>query len=515
MSIPDAASAGLSRCSKRNVGRLYQYGSPPHDFVPGFGGKRWESRLAQWPCPLDLALCSWGAPYRSPIFPRGNNVATHRGCAIADWLGGLSHHLSWLAAVGRDSIAFISFTQYSVRRSAAAPGWLMLSTKEIFLIASLLCFVTYLVLFSFRENGLKGIRQLLLASVLGMAGNMLYAYGRELAPVFAFEVADAIYASASLAVLVGYRHLFRRTTMVRPLVAVLVVFTLFISFFHHVIDSFTARTALASGLQATVALFIARTVVSAGAEWREARYPKLFILSMCGLVALGHLTRVAWQLSGAGSPSSLLEPSGWNVLILAAGSFALPVMAFGALLIAHRRIVLMAEDAANHDFLTGAWTRRAFFQIGEHELLRAARTRRPVSVLLVDLDNFKLVNDTYGHDVGDRVLTSFVTDVKQELRSMDSLCRLGGDEFAVLMPETDLPGARALANRLQTKVHLSREQMAGVTLSIGVATLRENDSLKMLIKRADVALYAAKESGRNRVFAEHDFPVKVVSHRAA
>jgi diguanylate cyclase (GGDEF)-like protein len=380
----------------------------------------------------------------------------------------------------------------------------MLSTKEVFLIASLLCFVSFLVLYSFRENGVKGIRQLLLASVLGMAGNILYAYGRELSPLFSYEIANGVYASASAAVLTGYRHLFKRASLKRPLVIAVGLLTGLIAFFHYLVDSFLARTVLASLFQAGIAAAVAFTVLRARAEWSRPYYPKIFILSMCSLVACGHLARILWQSLAANAPASLLQPSSGNVLVLAAGAFALPVMAFGALLIAHRRIVLMAEYAANHDFLTGAWSRRAFFEIGERELARAARTGRPVSLLLVDLDNFKPVNDTFGHDVGDRVLIAFVRHANKELRSIDSLFRLGGDEFAVLIPETDLSGAAGVAGRLKRQADLAREQMTGVTLSIGVTTLRPEDSLKSLVKRADIALYAAKEQGRNRVFVESE-----------
>jgi diguanylate cyclase (GGDEF)-like protein len=251
-----------------------------------------------------------------------------------------------------------------------------------------------------------------------------------------------------------------------------------------------------------VAISIAQLVLSARGEWRRPYYPKIFILVMCGLVAVGHLGRVLWQLLSAGAPAALLEPTPANVALMVAGAFALPVLVFGALLVAHRRIVVMAEYAANHDHLTGAWSRRAFFQIGERELLRSSRTGRPLSLLLVDMDNFKLVNDTQGHDMGDRVLVNFVAHVAQELRAIDSLCRLGGDEFAVLLPETDLSGATVLASRVRTRVAMAREQMAGVTLSVGVATLREKESLNSLIKRADVALYAAKDAGRNQVVVE-------------
>ncbi|KRB83460.1 GGDEF domain-containing protein [Noviherbaspirillum sp. Root189] len=279
-----------------------------------------------------------------------------------------------------------------------------------------------LVLFSFRENGVKGIRQVILASVLGMAGNILYAYGRELSPFFAYELANGVYAAASAAVLAGYRQLFKRPAHVRTLAATVAGLTAAIGYFHYVYNSFPARTAVASLYQVGIAVAIGYTLLQARNEWRRPYYPKLFILAMCSMIAVGHTFRVLHQFTVENAPASLLEPSGWNVLMLSAGAFALPVLAFGALLIAHRRIVLLAEYAANHDYLTGAWSRPAFFDIGNREMSRASRTGKSMALLLVDLDNFKPVNDTHGHAAGDRVLTEFVHEVLQELRSIDSLC---------------------------------------------------------------------------------------------
>ncbi len=375
----------------------------------------------------------------------------------------------------------------------------MLSTQQVFLIASLLCFVTFLVLFSFRENGVKGIRQIILASVLGMAGNILYAYGRELSPFFAYEVANGVYAAASAAVLVGYRRLFRRPAHTRTLAAIVTGLTAAVGYFHYVHDSFLARTVIASLYQAGIAGAIGYTLLRARAEWRRPYYPKFFILAMCSTIAAGHIYRVLRQAFTSSPPASLLEPSGWNVLILAAGAFALPVLAFGALLIAHRRILLLAEHAANHDFLTGALSRRAFFEIGNREIARVVRTGRPMSLLLIDMDNFKPVNDMHGHAAGDRVLQDFVHEVQQELRSIDSLCRMGGDEFAVLMPETGPSGAAAVADRLRVRIEQSHALLSSVTLSIGVATQKLEDTLNSLVTRADAALYTAKQGGRNRV----------------
>jgi diguanylate cyclase (GGDEF)-like protein len=380
----------------------------------------------------------------------------------------------------------------------------MLSTKEVFLIASLLCFVTFLVLFAFRENGVRGIRHVLLASVLGMAGNILYAYGRELSPLLGYEVANAVYASSAAALLVAYRRMFKRRAFLRTLAAAIGLLTVLIACFHYVYDSFATRTAIASLFQAAMAAGIGITVLQARSEWRKPYYPKLFILGMSGLVAGGHLFRVIMQLMSPAAPHSLLAPTGWNVLVLSAGAFALPVLCFGSLLIAHRRIVLMAENAANQDYLTNAWSRRAFFEMGERELSRSRRTQRPMSILLFDLDNFKQVNDESGHDAGDQLLVTLVADANQVLRNIDSLCRLGGDEFAVLMPETDLQGATVLAYRLKEGAERSCAKTSGVTLSIGGAALGPDDTLKSLVKRADMALYQAKRKGRNQIVIDSD-----------
>jgi diguanylate cyclase (GGDEF)-like protein len=384
----------------------------------------------------------------------------------------------------------------------------MLSTKEVFLIASLLCFVTFLVLFSFRENSVKGIRNMLLASVLGMAGNMLYAFGRELPPFLAYELANTVYASASAAVYVGYRRLFSRRPHVRPLAFVVAGLMVLIAVFHYAHDSFFMRTLAVSSFQVGIAAGIGLTVLQARSEWRKPYYPKLFILGMSLSVVLGHSLRVIWQFLSPVAPASLLEPSGANVFILAAGAFALPVLAFGGLLIAHRRIVVLAENAANQDYLTGSWSRRAFFEMGERELARARRTKRPMSVLLFDLDHFKQVNDINGHDAGDQLLIDLVKNATQELREIDSLCRLGGDEFAVLMPETDLLGALVVARRIKEGTERNCTERAGVTLSIGAATLRPEDTLNSLVKRADIALYQAKGKGRNQIMMEDEFPLR-------
>lgn len=382
----------------------------------------------------------------------------------------------------------------------------MLGTKEVFLIAALLCLVTYLVLFSVRESRaqIDGIRELLLASILGMAGNILYAFGRELPVLISYELANAVYASGTAAVFVSYRKLFRREPLVAIVSFAVLAVTGYIAVFHYAIDSFTGRTLAASGFQVVLAIGIGSTVLSSAEKWNVSQYPKTFVLSMCVIVAAGHVWRCVHQVLAGDAPQSLLAPNGWNVFFLSAGAFALPVLIFGGLLFAHRKAMQLAENAANRDYLTEALSRRAFFEAGERELARARRTGRPLALLYIDLDNFKSLNDACGHQAGDDVLVSVVSRASARLRAIDLLARIGGDEFAILMPETELAGACIVAERLVEACAFDKSEdcLQPLTLSVGVAVLHKSDTLRSLMKRADAALYAAKAKGRNRVESE-------------
>ncbi|MFH1057947.1 MAG: GGDEF domain-containing protein [Pseudomonadota bacterium] len=156
------------------------------------------------------------------------------------------------------------------------------------------------------------------------------------------------------------------------------------------------------------------------------------------------------------------------------------------------------------DALTGALNRRSFYLAGAREVDRARRYGHPLTAVMVDLDGFKQVNDTYGHACGDRLLTELTRRCQQQLRVSDLLGRVGGDEFAVLLPETDLAGAGLVAERLrQATEHWQPLEDHGpleVSLSLGITLLhRADEGLDDFLERADLALYEAKQAGRNRV----------------
>jgi diguanylate cyclase (GGDEF)-like protein len=160
---------------------------------------------------------------------------------------------------------------------------------------------------------------------------------------------------------------------------------------------------------------------------------------------------------------------------------------------------------ATTDDLTGMLNRRAFFSAAEQEIERSLRYGNPVSVLMLDLDHFKRVNDDYGHAMGDQALKAAAVAMAASLREVDILGRLGGEEFAILLPETPLLGAQEVAERLRQAVaaiplRLGDGAMLWLTASLGVAErLGDESSVDAVLARADAALYQAKHGGRNRV----------------
>ncbi|MEX2236929.1 MAG: GGDEF domain-containing protein [Dehalococcoidia bacterium] len=164
----------------------------------------------------------------------------------------------------------------------------------------------------------------------------------------------------------------------------------------------------------------------------------------------------------------------------------------------------MLAEQASHDGLTGLHNRRHFFHVLQAEFERARRHRRPLSVLMLDIDNFKSVNDKHGHLQGDHVLAELGKVFSSGLRQSDVVARYGGDEFAFLLPETEESSAMRVAEKLREAVAdasiFRNGTRSDVTISIGVAGL--NDSLASedaLVNQVDSALYFAKDCGRNRV----------------
>lgn len=173
--------------------------------------------------------------------------------------------------------------------------------------------------------------------------------------------------------------------------------------------------------------------------------------------------------------------------------------------ITERKRAEQAEELATRDSLTNLYNHRTFYSLLKDEIARTQRFKRPVSLLILDIDHFKRVNDTHGHQAGDAIIKGLSDLQVKQARAVDRVCRYGGEEFMVILPETDATMAMQIAERLRAAVErqpfdIGGGKMVRITVSIGVATYpQQANALEELVKAADVALYAAKEGGRNRV----------------
>ncbi|MGX9460250.1 diguanylate cyclase [Shewanella sp. A14] len=174
---------------------------------------------------------------------------------------------------------------------------------------------------------------------------------------------------------------------------------------------------------------------------------------------------------------------------------------------AHQQI----ENLVNTDQLTGVHNRRSYNQLAKQECARAIRFDQPLSLLVIDIDYFKVINDNFGHDGGDSILKQFAQICNDLLRQSDSLSRIGGEEFTIILPMTDSEGAMIIAERIRD--HIAKysfnttqtNKNINVTVSIGVSSLTARDNeIKDLFSRADKAMYCAKRGGRNQVQLAQD-----------
>ncbi|MBK6982853.1 MAG: GGDEF domain-containing protein [Betaproteobacteria bacterium] len=232
----------------------------------------------------------------------------------------------------------------------------------------------------------------------------------------------------------------------------------------------------------------------------------MFVASFA-LGTASFLVRAVGPLYSPEAIHDFLEPSATQAFSLMAGYTVILLSSVSFLLMQKERADFLAQQLASLDPLTGAFNRRTFIDLAEKQLSRARRIDAPLSLVLLDLDHFKSVNDNHGHLVGDRVLQRFADVVRDQLRKEDVLVRYGGEEFCLLLPDVPGPGAVALAGRIRKAVAGSPFVMNGVeiplTLSAGVAARIDEgpEGLDQLIGRADEALYMAKNRGRNRVAA--------------
>lgn len=217
--------------------------------------------------------------------------------------------------------------------------------------------------------------------------------------------------------------------------------------------------------------------------WIKALFPVRRLLRQAKLISLRRLD----------------QPFRWSGY----DEFSVLGQSFEAMRVSLRNRFKEIEDKAATDDLTGLANRRSFREAAEKGVRLAHRHRQPLSLILVDVDHFKKINDMYGHPAGDIVLQDVAAHLAEIIRSSDFVGRWGGEEFTVLLPNTESVGAEVLAEKIRSSTEDRTFAMVGkLTVSMGVATLRPNDSFEALLSRTDKALYTAKQGGRNRFEVE-------------
>ena len=267
------------------------------------------------------------------------------------------------------------------------------------------------------------------------------------------------------------------------------------------------------GLRAVASALILGAFYLSGAAalatgWRQGTMLRRFLVLSIALLAL---------LVAARGVLVLTMPEGWGwisngmVQVLSSAAFYLLMLlnGFGYLLLSREQLQQELARLQVVDALTDVPNRRGFFNALGPWMALARRPGLPTALVMLDLDQFKRVNDSYGHPAGDTVLRAVVEACKQQLRDSDQLGRLVGVEFAILLPRTKLPEAVLVAERIRAAIEASpvktERAMIAMTASFGVTTIRADDSTVSLFKRADEALRTAKLAGRNKV-VEADLP---------
>ncbi len=389
----------------------------------------------------------------------------------------------------------------SVARSAH-PAGSDLSALLFLFVTIALSAIMLMVLRSLARSDVAGVREWTGANVLAIVALLLFAGRGRIADMLSIDCANLLFLSAPALMHAGFERHLGRPAPYRALAVLVTASTVALGIFHYGVDDMAVRVALSSVFHGSVCVAIAWGL-RPWAHPDRARYPLRFAFGAALTLATAHAVRALLYASHHDARVTLFDASTVNLVCFALGTLALPGLTLGAVMMANAGLLGQARHAAEHDHLTGAWSRRAFFERAGRAHADAVRTCGTLALLIFDVDHFKAINDTHGHAVGDRVLADLVARTDAVLRG-DACARLGGEEFAVLLPRSDADAAMRLAEELRRT--LERAAVAGAggvavryTVSVGAASLADGESLANLLQRADAALYAAKRGGRNRV----------------
>lgn len=370
------------------------------------------------------------------------------------------------------------------------------------ILAALLTGVLYAVWF-FNKH-IPGLRLWMLSFLCAWVGS-LSLLGREFMPEVLGVVLTqgSVSLAAYLCLLASRDYMGRRSLPHRYAVFAIGALVLVAVYFTLVRPNVGVRFVLAGLGGGVFFLLTARTLAQGGLHQVPARYLLALVMGLHGVFLLLRplLFQLGASMAGGQGEGNLVALLSQFVVLEAI--VALVLLGFGAVMLANEFITTELRHLAEVDPLTSVFNRRAFLTLLDKAISGAQRTQAELPVLVMDLDHFKKINDTWGHRAGDDVLRHFVMLAGRCLRKEDVMGRLGGEEFAIFLPNAGAGGAIAVAERLRAMVEaypvVAEQRTIGLTVSVGVTLCAANDSASGALQRADEAMYLAKARGRNRV----------------
>lgn len=325
----------------------------------------------------------------------------------------------------------------------------------------------------------------------------------------------AVLAAAYLC-FIGCREFVGRRIPPWPYAAALAVLSVSLSLVFTVVQpSLAMRFVVVSVLPGLLFLATARTIAIGGMRQFPSRYLFGALMLAHGVFLLARPVLFRLQGQGDGVTAESVMTSALSQAVVLESIMAIVGFAFGSLMLVSEHANTALRRLAEVDPLTEVFNRRAFMTLLDKAVSRAQRMSSGLHVLVLDLDHFKRINDTWGHRAGDDVLRHFVELARTCLRNEDLIARLGGEEFAIVLTDIEPTGAARVAQRLCDLVAdrpVAHDRgVSAVTVSIGVATWVRDDSSETLLQRADAAMYRAKELGRNRVATGDREPLRSVA----
>ncbi len=385
-----------------------------------------------------------------------------------------------------------------------APALVSLDVGTLFVIA--ICVASLLglfLLYAWTQERIRALAWWGAAYLIGGASGALWQFGQLIAPALPSSLATIL-----LFVAVGMIWSGARVFHGRPVLWVAMLFGAVFWLTACFVPAFTA--AAASRIVVSSLIVAGYTFLTASELRRERRksllrrWPALFVPMLHGAIFLFPVALATFAPGGDGSHG---VARGWIAVFAIEIVLYVVGTAFVVLILAKDRTVHLYKTAATTDPLTGLLNRRGFFEAVDMIMARSRNRNAPVNVLGFDLDHFKSINDRFGHAVGDDVLQMFAKVVRETMRADDVIGRLGGEEFVALVPGT-LADAAGVAERVRSAFAATgivrNDQRVATTVSVGVACGAPSAAIDTLLERADVALYRAKEQGRNRVEAVNE-----------